>query len=447
MLLDFTCTNFKSFKDGFEFRMEPKSRLSELQYSIMSETVANKENKALSVSAIYGPNAAGKTSIINAMSCFRQIVLKGSIEDSESDKTSDHVSAQMKLIPFLFSEKTEPVSFVITFTHQGVKYCYSLSLVIGKYTDDDDERYITNEQLFVNDKMVFSREKDDISYLSLLPIKDSLNVGYLLGESEKHRTAMAQNIKDTSLLLTTDFYSFCSKKVVDDVKEWFTKQFMIVNAANRAVFYPNILNEDKQAVISFPVMNDIAKNAGIIGNGFAYINDPQTQRPKLVSVLKEGPDNEFSGIIADKIESLGTLRLISIMPAILTSLQRGAVLAIDELDASLHPMIVMNLISLYHNNEVNKKHAQLIFNTHNPIYLNNKLLRRDEIRFVERDHETRSSCFYALSDFKTNGEISVRNTSDYMRNYFVNRYGAIEDVDFTDIVLDFLAGEGASNGA
>ena len=200
-------------------------------------------------------------------------------------------------------------------------------------------------------------------------------------------------------------------------------------------------------MISFPVMNDIAKNAGIIGNGFAYINDPQTQRPKLVSVLKEGPDNEFSGIIADKIESLGTLRLISIMPAILTSLQRGAVLAIDELDASLHPMIVMNLISLYHNNEVNKKHAQLIFNTHNPIYLNNKLLRRDEIRFVERDHETRSSCFYALSDFKTNGEISVRNTSDYMRNYFVNRYGAIEDVDFTDIVLDFLAGEGASNGA
>ena len=111
----------------------------------------------------------------------------------------------------------------------------------------------------------------------------------------------------------------------------------------------------------------------------------------------------------------------------------------DELDASLHPMLVMNLISLFHNDEVNKNQAQLIFNTHNPIYLNNKLLRRDEIKFVERDKNTKSSSLYALSDFKTNGETSVRKTSDYMKNYFTNRYGAIENVDFTDIVIEILS--------
>ena len=153
---------------------------------------------------------------------------------------------------------------------------------------------------------------------------------------------------------------------------------------------------------------------------------------------KEG--NELFGLDADLIESVGTIRLIGIMPVIISSLRKGAVLVIDELDASLHPMIVMNLISIFHNNSVNKNGAQIIFNTHNPIYLNHNLLRRDEIKFVERDKANKSSSLYALSDFKANGEASVRKTSDYMKNYFISRYGAIEDIDFTDIIADVLKG-------
>ena len=160
---------------------------------------------------------------------------------------------------------------------------------------------------------------------------------------------------------------------------------------------------------------------------------------KLMSVLRK-TDEKLYGLDADRIESVGTLRLISIMPVIISAMQKGAVLVIDELDSSLHPMIVMNLISIFHNEEVNINGAQIIFNTHNPIYLNRKLLRRDEIKFVERDKETKSSSLYALSDFKANGEISVRKTSDYMKNYFINRYGAIEDIDFTDIITEILKG-------
>ena len=186
-------------------------------------------------------------------------------------------------------------------------------------------------------------------------------------------------------------------------------------------------------------INKIAQAAGIIGSDFAYMKDPETHTPKLISVLKK-TDSELSGLDADQIESLGTMRLISIMPVIISALQRGAVLVMDELDASLHPMIVMNLISVFHNDGVNKNGAQLIFNTHNPIYLNHNLLRRDEIKFVERDANSKSSSLYALSDFKANGEASVRKTSDYMKNYFINRYGAIVDIDLTDIIADVLRG-------
>ena len=106
---------------------------------------------------------------------------------------------------------------------------------------------------------------------------------------------------------------------------------------------------------------------------------------------------------------------------------------VDEFDASIHPMALMSIINIFHNDEINIHHAQLIFNTHNPIFLNSNLLRRDEIKFVERDEESQQSVLYALSDFGTTGEKGVRKHEDYMKNYFISRYGAIQDVDFTPI--------------
>ena len=135
---------------------------------------------------------------------------------------------------------------------------------------------------------------------------------------------------------------------------------------------------------------------------------------------------------ADLFESYGTIRFINEFPLIVSALVNGGTLVMDEFDASIHPMALMNIISIFHNDEINKNHAQLIFNTHNPIFLDASLFRRDEIKFVERDEKTNNSMHYSLSDFKTaNG---VRKGEDYMNNYFVNRYGAIKDIDFSPIL-------------
>ena len=125
-------------------------------------------------------------------------------------------------------------------------------------------------------------------------------------------------------------------------------------------------------------------------------------------------------------------------PLVVNALMNGSTLVVDEFDTSLHPMALMNIINIFHNDEVNIHHAQLIFNTHNPIFLNTNLFRRDEIKFVERDEETHSSSAYALSDFGTAGKNGVRKNEDYMRNYFVDRYGAIRNVDFLPIFEKLL---------
>lgn len=437
MLLNFSCDNFKAFQDGFSFNMVPTD-CTELKYSILKEKIGSKTVSALSASVIYGLNAAGKTSIIQAMSCMRQIVLRGHIKDADTDRVHDHVSSSMGIAPFAFSEETRPISFDVTFTFHGVLYRYCISAYLGSFMQADAGRYISREQLYIGGKLVFDRSKDAIELLELKPAKVLLNVGYTVADAGKTIIAMSSNMEPERLLLLSDFSSFCSKKIAGEIRDWFETEFMVVNSSDRARFLPFAKDEITTARI-YPIINDIAKEAGIIGSDFAYVRDPDSDIPKLVSVLRKDEKNEsMAGIDADRIESVGTLRLVAIMPAVISALKKGAVLVMDEMDASLHPMIVMNLISIFHNDEVNKNRAQLIFNTHNPIYLNHDLLRRDEIKFVERDKDTKSSSLYALSDFKTNGQASVRKTSDYMKNYFVDRYGAIEDIDFTDIIADIL---------
>ena len=438
MLLSFSCKNFKSFKDGFVFNMIPERRMTELDYSIHNETISSKSITALSASVIYGPNAAGKTSVVNAMSCLRQIVLRGNIQDAEEDRYGDRISNSMTLVPFAYQDNTVPVSFDIMFTHKGIKFRYELAAYLGGFLEKGVDRYIEKECLYINDDLIFDRRKDSVTELNLISIADYLNIGYRIDLSSETRMAMSNNITKESLLVVTDFNSFCSKKLVAEFKEWFEKFFIVVNSANKARFYADILDDDHPATLNIDI-NKIAREAGIIGGGLAYVRDQKTNATKLLSVFQQN-DNEFVALDADRIESVGTMRLVSVMPIIIAALKEGAVLVMDELDASLHPMIIMNVISIFHNDDVNKKGAQLIFNTHNPIYLNHSLLRRDEIKFVERDVMTKSSSLYALSDFKANGEASVRKTSDYMKNYFINRYGAIVDIDLTDIIADVIKG-------
>ena len=159
---------------------------------------------------------------------------------------------------------------------------------------------------------------------------------------------------------------------------------------------------------------------------------------------KEGDDIVLCSIFKDKkiaipaeiFESYGTIRFINEFPLIIKALIDGSTLVIDEFDASIHPMALMNIISIFHNDEININHAQLIFITHNPVFLDASLFRRDEIKFVEKDEETNSSTLYSLSDFKTAD--GVRKGEDYMNNYFVNRYGAIKEIDFGPLIKKII---------
>ena len=109
-------------------------------------------------------------------------------------------------------------------------------------------------------------------------------------------------------------------------------------------------------------------------------------------------------------------------------------------------MALMSIISAFHNDDINTRGAQLIFDTHNPVFLNGNVLRRDEIKFVERDEATGLSQHYSLSDFGTTGPGGARQGKDYMKGYFLDRYGAINDIDFTPVFEHMLESEQQARG-
>ncbi|WP_175956411.1 ATP/GTP-binding protein [Schaalia sp. Marseille-Q2122] len=132
-------------------------------------------------------------------------------------------------------------------------------------------------------------------------------------------------------------------------------------------------------------------------------------------------------------ESSGTLTWLTIVWHALTTLRSGGVLLVDELDASLHPGLVRYIVELFASERTNLKSAQLIFTTHDVTLLGNapaRLLAPQNVWFVEKDDAGLSELF-SLADFDNR----VGNNSE--RRYMAGQFGAVPDVDDA-LLYDFL---------
>lgn len=107
------------------------------------------------------------------------------------------------------------------------------------------------------------------------------------------------------------------------------------------------------------------------------------------------------------------------MPSILTNLENGGLLCIDELDTKLHPLLFRKIVNMYCCKEINKKNAQLIFTTHSTMLFNSEYLRRDELYITDKDEMGKSS-LYSLSEFR-----NLRYDSDYEKRYLSGQFGGI----------------------
>lgn len=434
MLLEFKAQNYKSFKEELVFSMIPAPKQKGLDYSILNRKIGSKKYKGLCSAIIYGPNASGKTNIIGAMDVFKSIILRGTIRNADDKNVPNAAVNKLELIPNSTSSTLSPVEFSIRFIENDLLIQYDLSIDIGNFLEADYPRKILFEALTINEDLIFSR-KEKLSFGGFKVIKE-----YLVNEFDHYSDSVISlaksNLNNEELFLTNGFKAMFSAKLVNIIMSWLDTKFMVIYRADSLHLTKKFSDPKKQTVYIEKTTNDAAHMFGINSNAIGYIVPEDDSEAKLCSIFKG--KNNGTAMSAEMFESYGTIRFVTMFPLVINAILNGGTLVVDEFDASLHPMALMNIINIFHNDEINKKNAQLIFNTHNPIFLNSNLFRRDEIKFVERDDETHISTHYSLSDFGTTGDKGVRMHDDYMNKYFISQYGAIKDIDFTSIFENLL---------
>lgn len=445
MLLSFKIKNYKSFYNETDISMIAHSAKRDLNDRLIN--VSEKKNvkkNALPSMVIYGANASGKTSIISAINMLKQIVINGTIKRQIKNKDIQ----ELDICSFIHDNKKvkEPICFEITFKTKEKIYNYSIS-VISTYTNSI--RKIVSEELNVieyknvgtsvkeNKLNIYKRLEKNVE------LNKEENILKILGKEEEFLNELvnlekvfSENLDKEDLFLTTGFKSMISLKMSNDILNWFEKKLITVvdfNEKEPLVSFED--NEDNDIkVFRNKQLDKLIKVADFGPQQIGYMKDNNTGKYALKSFYK--PQGAKQGIIINSknIESKGTVKLIDFWIGFMECFQKGGVFVLDEFDCSIHPELVVGILDLFNNNEINKNNAQLIFNTHNPLYLQKKLFRRDQIMFIEKDEETYMSTIYKLSD------IELRNDANYMKNYFEGKFGALPFIDF-ETALDLGKGE------
>ena len=396
--------------------------LSAAKMTEFSDRVVSEGNdKILPMAAIYGANASGKSNIYNAFGYMADYVIESFKYGDEEEKFEEY-----RPTPFLFDSVSNDAesSFEVYFTIPGDKaqktYNYGFCV---------DRHGVTEEWLNVKAKTarkytsVFYRSTEEgMLDLSGLPKNSRENIQVAL-EKQVLIVSLGAKLKVTKCKDIRDWFM---ANEFADFGDPFTNFFLSRRLPK------GFVNDDsvqKKVIEYFASFDEHIKDFEI--EKLPHDADSKEETYKISSLHKKIDSDTFAAIPLN-MESAGTLKMFALYPELQDVLEKGSVFFIDELNARLHPLLVRNFLLTFLNPEINTKHAQLIFTTHDTWQLSNQLLRRDEVWFTEKDEQGISK-LYSLADFVDESGARIRKDESYEKNYLIGKYGAIPTLKSIDI--------------
>ena len=416
MLIQFNFKNFKSFREEatLDLSAAKMTEFSDRVVSIGSE-------KILPVAAIYGANASGKSNIYNAFEYMSEYVVnsfKYGDEEEEFEK--------FRPTPFLFdstsagAESSFEVYFMLPGDQSGRTYNYGFCI---------NKEGVTEEWL--NYKAKTARKYNTVFYrgtsdeeldLSGFPKSSRDNIQVAL-EKQVLIISLGAKLKISKCKAIRDW--FLANEFAD-FGDLFTNFFMSRRLPKDFVEDKNVQQKVVEYFASFDEHIKDFKIEKIPHDG------EMKEDTYKINALHKMVDSDGMAELPLGMESAGTLKMFALYPELQEVLEKGSVFFIDELNARLHPLLVRNFLLTFLNPEINTNHAQLVFTTHDTWQLSNRLLRRDEIWFVEKDKRG-VSALYSLADFVDEDGYRIRKDESYEKNYLLGKYGAIPNLKSIDI--------------
>jgi AAA15 family ATPase/GTPase len=410
MLLDFRVKNFRSLRDEQTLSLVAAKDKSLQELNTMPSGIKAAPTLLRSV-AIYGPNAGGKSNLIKALQYMRAVVA----ESASVMQPGQTFNVQ----PFRLDALSvaQPTEFDISFVLDGVRHQYGFELTAQRVTRE----YLLVYKAF-KPQQWFERHYDAASG------KDVYDFGVgLKGPKSVWEGATRPNALFLSMAVQLN------SEQLQPVFAWFVNQLAIFNEITPLGqhFSVDMLRkpEGKRAICDFLTSADISisdievvtrkvSGQAVHFDMAAGKTEVRNEEQEVNELLFHHVTEQGKAVFSLGDESMGTRNLLFLTGPVLDILNKGMVLVVDELDSSLHPLLVRRLVELFQNPVVNKKGAQLIFTTHDTSLLDPDLFRRDQIWFVVKDRD-QASKLYPLSDF------SPRKNEALERGYLVGRYGAL----------------------
>lgn len=410
MITSFKFENCFSFNKKVEMTLRADMRTKKFYSNI---TEINENLNIMKSIAIYGPNNTGKTSFIN---CIRAI--KTTLENKE-----------ITLSPNIFTGSS--IAFeAISFIYNKKEYYY-------------EYKFDCTKRSYIYEKMIeIIRDQNKNERKDLIFIKDTINDKYQCPKDADLEKVL--NIASTNniLIYTVQVEKFEILKIIKEILTGISKSIEIVDMnmipIEKTIEILKNKNKETKKIVDF------IKSADIYLEDFRYNENMQLKTDdkitkeiilknqnlmdqiRLVSVYKGKP---VPSMIFD---SLGTKKIAALASYVITAIEEGKTLIIDEFDSSLHFKITRAILSMF-NSELNKS-AQLIATLHDISLLDCKnMFRKEQIWFTDKNNK--QTKLYSLKDFSYE-QTGVRDTTDIQDKYSKGAFGAIPDPDLISTLLE-----------
>lgn len=439
MLIRFVIDNIYSFGKRTEFNTLPGNLRT-----LPAHAYAQKCGfKILKLSALYGANAAGKSNLVDALALF-----KGMVTDNLS--AGEVTRKKFKLER---PEDSGEQLMAIEFIQNDICFLYAIKVINGRIAVE--ELYLSGKK---DDTLVYERttDKDLVSRIEFSAEFETNEKNMLLKE-----ILLAEFVKpDKPILQLLANRENAQLAIVKTAFDWFAHNMGVLFPESKPATFEHRLETDKtfrefvqEVVTSYHVgISEVSTANTQLDIFFGKTAEGKKIADELRNAMEQSPGDIFrfenqdnsserfllvreDGDIWVKVlqlkhqtysnkgvqfslgdESDGTVKLLNLLPAIYDVIYKKYVYIIDEIERSIHPSLIKELIRKFSHDE--ESMGQLIFTTHESVLLDQSIFRQDEIWFAEKDS---GGCtdLYPLSKYKEHKTIDIR------KGYLEGRYGAI----------------------
>ena len=424
MLLDFTVANYCCYAEEVTLDLTRSSLKT-----LTPRGGSSWQEQTWRVAAIFGANASGKSTLLDALDCLHHAV--GGQRDILHQPFSldrDHAA--------------QPSRFTVGFTHENERYSYSVEayrwgisreelwaagqrwrkVFVRTQTPEDDEPAIeagatlkgaTNEvRRITTPKDLFLAVALRYEHTTLAPIARSLRSMRFIHHSDEERSSRLR---------------WVMSRLAEDPEQWTGIANAIAQVADLGIVSLE-LEEQEVPQEMLDLLHRLLMNEDE-GEDAEVPAEVLKELQRHLILRHRGADGEEYRLSSSQ-QSQGTLTWLATVGPAMDALRLGQVLCVDELDASLHPTLTATLVDMFKDPDLNTRGAQIVFTTHDTALLDNspvQLLEAGEVWMTEKSPFGASELF-SLADFPSN-----RKGTNKQRRYLAGAFGAIPRVDASSL--------------